>query len=125
MVTAKVIGSFKNTLTFLNKCSKIKDTLDLTKYAEAGLNALKSATPKKTGLTADSWTYEIVEKNGNYTIQYNNNNIQNGINVAILLQYGHATKSGAYVQGIDYINPALKPIFDNIANTAWKELTND
>lgn len=125
MVTAKVIGSFKNTLTFLNKCSKIKDTLDLTKYAEAGLNALKSATPKNTGLTADSWSYEIIEKNGNYTIQYNNNNIQNGINVAILIQYGHATRSGTYVQGIDYINPALKPIFDNIANTAWKELTND
>ena len=95
----------------------------IIKYAEAGLKALKENTPVKTGYTANSWSYNIITKKGKTIIQYENSNVVKGQNIAILLQYGHGTKNGGYVQGIDYINPALKPIFDKIADTAWKEMT--
>jgi hypothetical protein len=96
---------------------------DLDKYGREGVAALASATPVDSGLTASSWYYEIVRTNGSVTINFNNSNIQNGVPIAVILQYGHATGTGGYVQGRDYINPAIRPIFDRIANDAWREVT--
>lgn len=95
---------------------------NLTAYAERGLAALRSATPIKSGETAMKWDYEITIKDGEVDIWWVNNHIVNGFNVAIGLQYGHGTGTGGYVQGQDYINPALKPIFDEIANGVWEEV---
>jgi hypothetical protein len=96
---------------------------DLDKYGREGVAALASATPVDTGQTANSWYYEVVIKNGSATISFHNSNIQNGVPIAIILQYGHGTRNGGWVQGRDYINPAIQPIFDKIANQAWKEVT--
>ena len=85
--------------------------------------ALASATPVDTGLTASSWYYEISNKNGSAMISFHNSNIQNGVPIAIILQYGHGTRNGGWVEGRDYINPAIRPIFDRIADDAWKEVT--
>lgn len=97
--------------------------VDLTKYAERGVAALVSATPVETGKTANSWYYTIEKKKDSATINFNNSNIQNGVPIAIILQYGHGTGTGGWVQGRDYINPAIQPVFDEIANSAWKEVT--
>ena len=102
-----------------------KNTLDsvLERYGNEGVAALASATPVDSGLTANSWYYEI-EKSGNRTtIHFCNSNIQNGVPIAIVLQYGHATRNGGWVAGRDYINPAIQPIFDKMADSAWKEVT--
>lgn len=96
---------------------------NLDKYGREGVAALASATPVDTGLTAHSWKYEIQQKKDSVTISFSNTNIQNGVPIAIILQYGHATRNGGWVQGRDYINPAIQPIFDKIANEAWKEVT--
>lgn len=101
---------------------KFNDILD--KYGKLGVEALAAATPKDTGLTAASWNYEIHYSNNKFTIVWTNDNMaERGMPVALLIQYGHGTKDGGYVQGIDYINPALTPIFDKLANDAWKEVT--
>jgi hypothetical protein len=94
----------------------------LDRYGEEGVRALAEATPKDTGLTAASWRYRINRGNGSVSITFENTNFQNGVPIAILLQYGHATRNGGYVQGIDYINPALRPIFERIAEEAWEEV---
>lgn len=94
----------------------------LDRYGEEGVRALAEATPKDTGLTAASWQYRINRGNGSVSITFENTNFQNGVPIAILLQYGHATRNGGYVQGIDYINPALRPIFERIAEEAWEEV---
>ena len=96
----------------------------LERYGQAGVAALASATPKDSGLTADSWDYEITHNGKETTIASTNSNISNGVNIAIILQYGHGTKGGGYVAGRDYINPAIQPIFDKMANEAWREVTN-
>lgn len=96
---------------------------DLDRYGREGVAALASATPVDSGLTANSWSYEIVRANGTVTINFKNSNIQNGVPIAIILQLGHATGTGGWVQGRDYINPAVRPIFDRIANDAWREVT--
>lgn len=96
----------------------------LHKYGKQGVEALREYTPKDTGLTADSWTYSIIRENGKDIVQWDNTNIQNGIKIAVILQYGHGTGSGGYVEGIDYINPALSSVFDALANEAWKEVTD-
>ena len=96
---------------------------DLDRYGREGVAALASATPTDTGLTANSWYYEITNTDGVATIAFYNSNIQNGVPIAIILQYGHGTRNGGWVQGRDYINPAIQPIFDNIANNAWREVT--
>ena len=96
---------------------------DLDKYGRAGVAALASATPVESGLTASSWYYEITNKDGSATISFYNSNIQNGVPIAIILQYGHGTGTGGWVQGRDYINPAIQPIFDQITKDAWKEVT--
>lgn len=121
-VTSK--GEFQKTRLFFNKMSKFEIRNELNKYGKKGVDALASATPKDTGLTANSWTYEIIESDGSYAIQWNNTNVNNGVNIAIILQYGHGTATGGYVRGIDYINPAIQPIFEEMADTIWKEVTS-
>lgn len=119
-------GEFTNFEKFLTKSLHIKSLVKpiLRKYGERGVEYLKEATPKDTGKTADSWTYEIEEdSNGNYRIIWSNTNVVDGwANVAILLQYGHATKNGGFVKGNDYINPAIAKVFGEMADEAWKEV---
>ena len=105
---------------------KVKETVrigDLDKYGREGVAALASATPVDSGLTARSWYYKIVRKNGSVSLEFYNSNIQNGVPIAVIIQYGHGTKNGGWVQGRDYINPTIRPIFDNIAQSVWREVT--
>lgn len=95
----------------------------LDKYGREGVEALESATPVDTGLTARSWYYTVEYKNGSAVLGFFNSNIQNGVPIAVILQYGHGTRNGGWVEGRDYINPAIQPIFDKIADAAWKEVT--
>lgn len=115
-------GDFKKTEKFLKKSLGLnyRDVLD--KYAKQGVAALASATPVDTGETAASWYYEIIQNESAISIVWKNHNIENGLNIAVILQYGHATRGGGYVEGRDYINPALRPIFDKLADAAWKEV---
>lgn len=124
MVRINVKGNFKNTDNFFKKLLEKRFVHKLEKYGKAGVDALASATPKRSGQTAASWSYEIVSGSGYYSIYWNNSNIHNHVNVALILQYGHGTGTGGYVQGIDYINPAIRPIFEQIAEEAWMEVTN-
>lgn len=117
-------GDLKKTEKFLKKMESGDYTKILSKYGEQGVQALASATPKETGKTAASWTYDIVASNDVYEIVFSNTNINKGVNIAIILQYGHGTRTGGYVTGIDYINPAVKPVFDEMANAAWKEVNS-
>ena len=96
----------------------------LVRYGREGVAALSAATPKDSGLTAASWDYEITHNGKETTIAFTNSNVRNGVNIAIILQYGHGTRNGGYVAGRDYINPAIQPIFDKMANEAWREVTN-
>ena len=98
---------------------------DLDKFGRKGVEALKSMTPINTGLTANSWYYEIIEEDNTTKINFCNSNIQNGVPIAIILEYGHGTRNGGWVEGRDYINPAIQPIFDAIVNNAWKEVTKN
>jgi hypothetical protein len=95
----------------------------LDRYAKECIEALKSATPKDTGKTADSWSYNITRKNGKSVLSFYNSNIQNGVKIAVILQYGHATKSGTWIEGKDYINPSLLPIFERLTESAWEEVS--
>lgn len=123
MITFKHKGDFSKLTSFLERKKNLNHKGLLDKYGRAGVSALVSATPVDTGLTASSWYYEITNKDGVATITFNNGNIQNGVSIAIILQYGHGTRTGGWVQGRDYINPAVQPIFDQIVNDAWKEVT--
>lgn len=123
MAVIKVHGNFNNLETFLKKSKDVNLTDVLKRFGEQGVAALKSATPIDSGLTADSWGYKISSSKGSAKITFTNSNIVDDVPVAILLQYGHGTKNGGYVQGRDYINPAIQPIFDKIADSAWREVT--
>lgn len=123
MISVRQKGDFSKLTSYLLKAKKGVTAVDLDKYGNQGVAALSSATPVDTGLTAASWYYEIEQKPGSTVITFCNSNIQNGIPIAIILQYGHATGNGGWVQGRDYINPALRPVFDKIAEKAWKEVT--
>lgn len=117
-------GDFKKTERFFRKALR-KDYLTiLEKYAAEGVAALSSSTPVRTGKTASSWGYEIKRTRNGATIYWTNSNIVNGVPIAVILQFGHGTNGGGYVQGLDYINPAMRPIFDKIAEQAWKEVTS-
>ena len=123
MIKFRQKGDFSKLTHYLEKVKEIVKLGDLDKYGREGVAALASATPVDTGLTASSWRYEIQHGNDSVSIAFYNDNIQNGVPIAIILQYGHGTRNGGYVQGIDYINPAIKPIFDKITEDAWKEVT--
>lgn len=122
MITIKHSGSFKRAEKFLKKMNKREYMATLRMYGEQGVAALEEATPKDSGITAGSWSYEIQKDNKGYTIYWRNSSRNNGVSIALLLQYGHATGWGAYVKGIDYINPALKQTFADMANALWKEV---
>lgn len=123
MISFRQKGDFSKLTRFLEKAKKAVRLDDLDKYGREGVAALASATPVDTGLTANSWNYSISNSNGSITISFYNSNIQNGVPIAIILQYGHGTRNGGWVEGRDYINPAIQPVFDRIANDAWREVT--
>lgn len=116
--------AFAKTFKFLRKELNICKKFDLRKYGEQGVEALRQHTPVDTGKTRDSWSYKIYSSNGELKISFHNTNFNDGQNIAILLQYGHSTESGYYVKGVDYINPALKPTFNEIAEAMWKEVNS-
>lgn len=122
MIKFRQKGDFRKLTRFLEKAKEAVRLGDLDKYGREGVAALSSATPVDSGVTANSWYYEITNKNGIAKISFYNSNIQNGVPIAIILQYGHGTGTGGWVEGYDYINPAIQPIFDKIAETAWKEV---
>lgn len=122
MIEVKASGDFRNTEAFLASMKQGEVFSVLERYGQAGVDALSQATPVNTGLTATSWTYEVVRKNGKYQIVWHNTNVESGIPVAVLIQYGHATGTGGWVEGEDYINPAIQPLFDKIADDVWERV---
>lgn len=120
----ETVGDFDKSLKWLKRLSEERYLDYLEKYAKLGVEALAEATPKRTGRTAASWTYTI-ERNalGSAQITWRNTNVQDHVNIALIIQYGHGTRNGGYVEGVDYINPALRPIFDKLAQDAWEEVT--
>lgn len=123
MISFRQKGDFKKLNSYLERLEEVIKLGKLNKYGERGVSALASATPVDTGLTASSWQYRINREKDSVSISFENTNINNGVSIAILLQYGHGTRNGGYVQGRDYINPAIQPLFDQIAEEAWKEVT--
>ena len=117
-------GDFSKSLKFLKDKKLYKKHIlpILKKYGELGVEALREATPKDTGETSESWSYEVIEEKYGARIVWKNSNVSDWANVAVLIQYGHATRNGGWVEGIDYINPAMKSIFEKIAEEAWKEV---
>ena len=125
MIRFETKGDFSKTMTFLNRLQK-KDYLSiLDAYGKKGVEALQKATPVDTGKTADSWYYEIKNDRNQATISWCNSNVNKGVVIAAIIQYGHGTKSGGYVRGTDYINPAIRPIFDALASECWEEVTKE
>ena len=123
MISFRQQGDFSKLTRFLERAKETVKMGDLDRYGREGVAALESATPIDSGKTASSWYYEIEYKNGSATISFHNSNINQGVPIAIILQYGHGTGTGGWVQGRDYINPAIRPIFDKIAESAWREVT--
>lgn len=123
MITFRQKGDFSKLTRFLERAKETIRLGNLDKYGREGVAALASATPIDSGKTASSWYYKIENKNGYASINFCNSNINKGVPIAIILQYGHGTRNGGYVQGRDYINPAIRPIFDKIADDAWREVT--
>lgn len=122
MIGFKQKGDFSKTERYLQKIKNINIRNIIEKYGEKGVAALSSATPVDTGKTSSSWYYDISQTNTGITISFNNSNINKGVPIAIILQYGHGTRNGGWVEGRDYINPAIQPIFDEIALKAWEEV---
>lgn len=123
MITFRQNGNFKNTEKFFAKVLKSDYKRILEKYGQDGVTALASATPRESGETANAWSYGISESNGKVSVYWENSNIVNGVNIAVILQYGHGTRNGGFVRGRDYINPAIRPIFEKMASEAWREVT--
>lgn len=123
MIRIKQKGDFSITSRYFQRVRKAANITNLDEYGKRGVTALMKATPVRTGKTANSWYYEITKEDGVTRISFCNKNIQNGVPIAIILQYGHATRNGGWVEGRDYINPAIQPIFDEIAKDAWKEVS--
>lgn len=125
MITFQQKGDFSKLTKIFERMAHAVRMSDLDRFGREGVEALSSATPVDTGLTASSWNYEVIYSENGARISFTNSNIQNGVPIAIILQYGHATRNGGWVEGRDYINPAIQPIFDRIANEAWREVTRD
>ena len=125
MIKVKHKGGFELTERFLKRSKKAQFFKDLDKWGQIGVEALSAATPVRSGKTAQSWGYEIHHGDGVTQLIWTNSNTNRTIPIALLIQYGHATRNGSFIQGIDYINPALKPVFEEIANSVWKEVTKE
>lgn len=123
-ISFRQMGDFKKTERLLKKSIGKNYRTVLEKYGEYGVDALSLATPIDSGETANSWSYNIEEKDGSISVVWNNSNVVDGCNIAVILQYGHGTRNGGYVEGRDYINPALQPIFDKLAEAAWREVNS-
>lgn len=117
-------GDYSKATRYFERMKEVAKVGKLDHYGRLGVEALSKATPVDTGLTASSWSYEILRSRNGFTLRFNNTNIQNGCMIAIILQYGHGTRNGGYVAGRDYINPAIQPIFDEMAEKLWKEVRN-
>lgn len=124
MITIESSGSFKNTESFLKFITNMNIRSMLNSYGKEGVAALSSATPYASGIAANSWDYEVSVSRKTYTIAWTNSDVENGFPVVIMLQYGHGTGTGGYVQGQDFINPAIRPIFDKISEKVWKAVTS-
>ena len=124
MITLTASGSFDKVDKFINAMKREEAFAFLNAFGQQGVEALANSTPVDTGLTSNSWDYEIVKNKGRYSIVWTNSNTEPGIPVAILIQYGHATKDGGWVQGRDYINPSVRPLFDKIADQVWERVKN-
>lgn len=116
-------GNFSKLDRYFKQIKNSVNNVDFDEFGRRGVAALSSATPVRTGLAAQSWYYKIIKTKDSTTITFNNSDIENGVPIAIILQYGHATKNGGWVEGRDYINPSIQPIFDELAKNAWKEVT--
>lgn len=123
MISFRHKGDFSKATRYFERIKEAAHIGILDRYGREGVSALSSATPVDTGLTANSWYYTIERKNGSSSIIFHNSNVDSGVVIAVLLQYGHGTRTGGWVQGRDYINPAIQPIFDRIATEAWREVT--
>ena len=124
MISFRQKGDFSKLTSYFEKVKEAARLSILDKYGREGVAALASATPTESGKTADSWYYEVKRQNGSATISFYNSNVNEGVPIAIILQYGHGTGTGGWVEGRDYINPAIQPIFDKIVDNAWKEVTS-
>ena len=124
IITFSHKGDFQKTDRLFHNIIERHYMHKLERYGEKGVRALAAATPSESGKTAESWSYEIAENDGSLSVYWRNSNVNNGVNIAIILQYGHGTRNGGYVEGRDYINPAIQPIFDQMADEAWKEVVN-
>ena len=123
MISVRQKGKFKKATRYLMKVEYAVKSIDWDALGKEGVAALASATPVDSGQTANSWYYEVTRTKTGVTISFHNSNIQNGVPIAIILQYGHGTRNGGWVEGRDYINPAIQPIFDKIAEKGWREVT--
>ena len=117
-------GNFNKTQKWLRKVQAKGYMQKLEQYGQLGVDALQQATPKRSGKTASSWTYEIITEGNKIEIAWKNSNVVNNVPIAVIIQYGHGTGTGGYVQGIDYINPAMRPVFEEITNNVWKEIAD-
>lgn len=124
MISATSSGSFDKTMKFLTfmQTNRIFNVLD--RYGPVGVNLLSSATPRDTGETAQSWKYTVTHAAGKHALNFYNTHVEDGVNIAIIIQYGHGTGTGGYVEGIDYINPVVRPLFDKILDDVWRQVTN-
>lgn len=122
MIKVTVSGNTAKADAFLQRMVGRKQFEGLEKYGPIGVRALEEATPEDTGKTADSWYYEVISRPGYFAIHWLNSNMVEGVSIAAIIQYGHATEDGAYIQGYDYINPAMRPVFAQMANDMWKEV---
>lgn len=125
MIKVKTRGNFVNTERFLNRATRMDIFRILTRFGEEGVAALSAATPIDSGNTASMWRYEVVREGRNWKVYWSNDNANDGVPIAIILQYGHGTRNGGWVQGRDYINPAILPVLDRLADEAWREVSRE
>lgn len=124
MISVTSTGSFEKTMKFLEKLGSQELFASLERYGRIGVQALSAATPSETGETAHSWDYEVIRSKNGFTISWLNTHENEGVNIAVIIQYGHGTGTGGFIRGRDYINPAMQPIFDQILEDVWKEVIN-